>query len=189
MESTWTRTWTLREYLEERRVHGLKWNEKSLRDDLSNMPYHYDRQHGEKSGKNLKCDSCSIEFFVRSRLEHHQKTHDTIKEYLCEFCNKDFSSQISLQSHKLHMHKETGQAFFCTHCNKAFTTRRQFTQHTNKLHKKLTCVICGMKVSSQMALKNHKKSTRCALPIQESRPIEDSPFFNPDDPPVGVMEF
>ena len=72
---------------------------------------------------------------------------------------------------------------------KAFTTRRQFTQHTNKLHKKLTCVICGMKVSSQMALKKHKKSTRCALPIQESRPIEDSPFFNPDDPPVGVMEF
>ena len=27
----------MREYLEERRVHGLKWNEKSLRDDLSNF--------------------------------------------------------------------------------------------------------------------------------------------------------
>ena len=27
-------TWTIREYLKDQRVHGLKWNEKSLRDDL-----------------------------------------------------------------------------------------------------------------------------------------------------------
>ena len=63
-------------------------------------------------------------------------------------------------------------------------------QHTNKLHKSLTCVICNMKIGSQMALKKHKESKRCApLTIEDSRPFEESPFFNPDNPPVGVMEF
>ena len=146
----------------------------------SYLQAHNERAH-ENAGKKHKCDHCNKSFFAKSRLSQHIKIHGHIKEFLCEFCNKSFYNPAGLQSHKLQMHRETGQIFYCTLCNKGFTTRRQFSQHTNKLHQKLNCATCGMTISSRYALKKHKASTRCEP--------QNVPVINPDEPPIAVMEF
>merc|ERR1711936_467798 len=52
-----------------------------------------------KSKRLLPCDTCGKEFDRPSLLERHIRTHAGERPYVCDFCNKGFSTSSSLNTH------------------------------------------------------------------------------------------
>ena len=63
--------------------------------------------------KKQVCEECGISVFDLN--EHMKKVHSSVKNYLCQFCDKRYKSQSDLSGHIKHQHNTISN---CPHCDK-----------------------------------------------------------------------
>lgn len=123
---------------------------------------------GNKDQKNLQCDVCS-EQFVDKKLYilHKRSSHDPEKPFLCDLCNKSYTSKASLRQHLV-------REVICTLCDEIFTSNDLLKQHVILVHTLMQyreavndendsnaafvypCEICGRKFTSEERYKQHQ---------------------------------
>lgn len=111
--------------------------------------------------KNFVCDYCGNAYLQRSYLAAHkrvihgvQKSGAPKKSHRCDFCNKNFATELSLRNHtSLHT-----QTFLCAQCGKKFasiyTLRIHERTHTGE--RPYECKLCSKNFSRSAALRVHK---------------------------------
>ena len=80
---------------------------------------------------NVKClhFGCGKEFGSADLLRRHEKIHTN--NYVCQECEKKYSSKQALERH-LNIHK--GVTYSCTFCNKKFNTKNNLKRHMKNAH-------------------------------------------------------
>ena len=84
----------------------------------------------------------------------NSRANDDQFNYLCNKCNRFFSSTQSL---KRHMQLHTGHyQFYCDNCRKGFLVKRDYNEHM-RAHQglKYHCDYCSKPFSTQMRLRYH----------------------------------
>uniref|UniRef100_A0A1I8M6C3 C2H2-type domain-containing protein n=1 Tax=Musca domestica TaxID=7370 RepID=A0A1I8M6C3_MUSDO len=108
--------------------------------------------------KEFPCESCEKIFVTKHRLHLHMKmVHMRERPYKCDYCDKSFFENSSLQNH---IGQHTG--YNCPTCNKTFSTKRNLKRHTY-LHietKEFVCSVdnCGKAFSNKILLKEHGRA-------------------------------
>lgn len=98
------------------------------------------------------CDICKK--FIRSCFAEHMATHSTTKDFVCETCNKSFTTVRYLKEH-VQTHQEG--KFVCEICGKASKTKSNHNSHS-KIHtgeRKYHCTMCHLKFLRPQGLKRH----------------------------------
>ena len=103
------------------------------------------------------CKTCSEVFSSQELLLEHAKTHTKTK---CDFCGKDYSTDNALKLHIKRIHlKELD--FMCNQCDKKFTSKADLKNHINSRHEEpesklvFVCDTCGKSYATSVKLKNH----------------------------------
>lgn len=67
-----------------------------------------------------------------------------VRPYVCETCNKDFTSKYTYKAH-IKTHEVRPRPFECTQCNKTFLNQQNLNQHerTHNGIKEHVCHQCG----------------------------------------------
>jgi len=104
--------------------------------------------HKEMSGKSLKahlqyhrkkqvssylCQFCNKSFTTETSLKRHILIHENLKPFTCPVCEKSFRQKCSLIAHE---RVHNGIRFDCQHCQKKFITKSLLTKHMNTSHVK-----------------------------------------------------
>ena len=84
-----------------------------------------------------------------------QKKSKLIKNFICEDCDKKFSSQDKLDVHKLRKH--TNGVFKCEHCPKTFTKLGDRGAHEKTHSKPFKCDQCDMSFGRKSNLDGHMR--------------------------------
>lgn len=74
-----------------------------------------------------------------------------ISNYICNICNKEYSSQSSLCNHNKKFHQKK--------CNKIANVQSN-VQSNNKVIKSLTCEFCNKLFNSRSTKSMHKKNVK-----------------------------
>lgn len=125
-----------------------------------------------KIRKTFKCIHCEHqEFTNRVLLSHHLFNKHNLSHIRCSECNKAFSTEAQLKSHKETLKcnarkateddlEETESGVRCKVCNRNYKSRREWITHFFNHHKFLNrCDICGAQLATYASLRNHKKLT------------------------------
>ena len=64
---------------------------------------------------------------------HQEDVHTQNKKWLCDQCNKRFSSKQTLQNHNRQFHK-SGTMYICGICNKSYQSMSHLNRHTKAAH-------------------------------------------------------
>lgn len=124
---------------------------------LANVNYlkeHMMLQHLNNAPYKCEYETCCKKFANWSLLQQHQKKHEGIYDFRCEYCGKGFVQRKTLNQHLKHSHqlsKEKIDAIqkansTCDECEKTFKTCQQLTEHKALEHgkgDKLICDICA----------------------------------------------
>jgi KRAB domain-containing zinc finger protein len=70
---------------------------------------------------------CVISHSLWSRILRDLFIHSGVRPFLCNACNKSFTTKISLKTHQ-RVHNWM-QPFWCDVCNKAFTAKQNLERH------------------------------------------------------------
>lgn len=74
--------------------------------------------------------TCSKILFTRAQLNLHKKLHSSAKSFKCNFCDRIYSHQQSLQNHLKKMHKDDGKVNYnCNSCPRKFDNERKLKVH------------------------------------------------------------
>ena len=89
---------------------------------------------------------------------HHQRKHQNIKKYICEWCSRGFYDHCTLKKHVVRKHSESPETWSCDQCK--FTTRCQdlLNKHKQSRHlgiRPYVCDYCGFSTSHRQHLKRH----------------------------------
>lgn len=78
----------------------------------------------------------------------------TSNQYVCEYCDKKFTSMSSLKRHL----KNVRHAFECKLCTQVFNHREELILHANQVHegKRYSCEFCGNTYKKRNSLNIHK---------------------------------
>ena len=143
------------------------------------------RTHQEKR---FECKLCYNKFSIQRYLDEHQKSvhrseqhlleqnfteKDLLFECTNEQCDKRFASELILNYHKKHGHKE--DCLYCTFCAQVFSTRKMLQKHCKDEHgrkishtrKENICKLCYNSFEKKSNLHSHKKIHK-----------DDRAFFN-----------
>lgn len=110
------------------------------------------------------CDTCGNKFKTKQGLYIHKQImhidsklgeYDDIASFMCTKCNKIFTSQKTLNSHK---QTHILNKFICNICNATFWTYQTLFQHINFKHKvsKYVCNICEERYTDVLEYKQHR---------------------------------
>ena len=106
--------------------------------------------------RSVHCQLCERTFpSVRDLNVHHGKDHGIVS---CEYCDKKFSNQTSLDKH-LYVHKELKHV--CELCGKKFPFESRLEQHSLvHINNRLSCPIksCDKQFKGKGDLNHHKKT-------------------------------
>ena len=108
--------------------------------------------------KNLfKCEVCECDFRTICELEKHKQMKHGKDEFSCAYCQLQFSSNKSLNSH-LQSHIEKN--FECRQCEKVVKAPDELEKHMleHENGKDFKCNVCTKKFSSQDLLNEHIKT-------------------------------
>ncbi|XP_070823578.1 zinc finger protein 572 isoform X1 [Chaetodon trifascialis] len=147
------------------------------------LDFHLSRTHFEKEF--YECDLCKRVFTSLQACEHHVQSHKCMLNFICEVCDRNFSSPKSLARHRKRM---CYCNFKCTDCTQIFTKKNALLKHSfshlgllpytcircrchfrlAKLYRKhkceperIHCVACLREFLSQDDFQQHKKDTGC----------------------------
>ncbi|XP_072550961.1 zinc finger protein 423 [Salminus brasiliensis] len=127
------------------------------------------KSHLELLLRRQSCPQCNKEDFdsQESLLQHltiHYTTTST--QYVCESCDKQFSSVDDLQKHLLDMH--TFVLYHCTLCQEVFDSKVSIQVHLAVKHsnekKMYRCTACAWDFRKESDLQTHVKHTHLSQP-------------------------
>lgn len=102
------------------------------------------------------CTKCgNRELMSRNRLRIHvRQSHCPEIEVQCPVCNKTFTNQNKLSSHKF-MHRE--KQFKCSECPKSYISQHMLNMHAVKHSnfRPFVCELCGIGTKSRESLRRH----------------------------------
>ena len=107
---------------------------------LNNAPYRCENK------------ACGKRFAHFRLLKQHQKKHDGIFDFKCEYCSKEFVQKKVLNQHLKKSHQITQKEIeakdransSCEECKKTFKSYQQFTEHNTLEHGKGDMFICDI---------------------------------------------
>ncbi|XP_043245195.1 zinc finger protein 2 homolog [Amphibalanus amphitrite] len=139
------------------------------------------RHQNEAHDRRLPCSRCKRTFRRRADLERHQDVHTGARPYVCNRCNKSFTSQPVWKKHlRTHGHRprpyqcpQCGMSFLselhlavhskshrrtglrCEHCERNFTTENRLRKHAETCLKRHSCDVCGKEFTKKVLLTHH----------------------------------
>ena len=108
---------------------------------------------------------CERQFLFLSRKNHDVKiSHENVKNYKCDKCDKTFSQKHDkLQHYKLAHIEEERERYKCEYCTKTFKTEFGKQSHINRLHnenhQEFKCDQCSKTFKQKSYMKVHQKHT------------------------------
>ena len=91
------------------------------------------------------------------KMENYNSNNElrTIKSYICELCDRNYSHKESLYFHYLDIHCH--QRFHCSVCDKYFINNESLEKHfqSNHVFYKFLCDKCGKMYCNEMKFKEH----------------------------------
>ena len=90
--------------------------------------------HRKKEVSNYLCQFCNKSFTTETSLKRHILIHENRKPFSCKVCEKGFRQKSALMAHE---RVHTGMRFECLQCNKKFITKSLMKKHLNLSHKQL----------------------------------------------------
>ncbi|NXL12310.1 ZN652 protein, partial [Mesembrinibis cayennensis] len=158
---------------------------KSFKRSMS-LKVHSLQHSGEKPFK------CEVRSCVSSprRLRSHMSIHIGHKQFMCQWCGKDFNMK---QYFDEHMKTHTGEKpYICEICGKSFTSRPNMKRHrrTHTGEKPYPCDVCGQRFRFSNMLKAHKEKcfrvsnplasdTAAPQPAASPAPLAPGPGISP----------
>ncbi|NWS70065.1 ZN652 protein, partial [Crotophaga sulcirostris] len=132
---------------------------KSFKRSMS-LKVHSLQHSGEKPFK------CEVRSCYKYQLRSHMSIHIGHKQFMCQWCGKDFNMK---QYFDEHMKTHTGEKpYICEICGKSFTSRPNMKRHrrTHTGEKPYPCDVCGQRFRFSNMLKAHKeKCFRVSNPL------------------------
>ena len=80
--------------------------------------------------------------------------HEKVK-HACDQCDKSFTTQRQLQSHKQSVHEDCRE-FECKPCGKQLGSYNNLRKHNWQSHTQMTCEICGKQAANPNLMRKHK---------------------------------
>lgn len=113
-------------------------------------------RHHLKIKKKYKCTKCDKTFLCRSKLALHTKSHINIKDFVCQYCGKEFLRPNSIKRHVEICH--SGFRIQCPICNKKL--KGHLTEHlrTHEKSKPHKCLDCGQRFTQSTQLTVHRRT-------------------------------
>ncbi|XP_062396564.1 zinc finger protein 362b isoform X3 [Sardina pilchardus] len=81
-----------------------------------------------KEGKTYRCKICPLQFFTKSEMQIHSKSHTEAKPHKCPHCSKSFANASYLAQH-LRIHLGI-KPYHCSYCENSFRQLSHLQQHT-----------------------------------------------------------
>ena len=111
-----------------------------------------------------QCSICNVKMTTRSKVFNHITTHTKIKEYICDICGNNFTTNLGLVSHKLCIHPETVPDSEHPHrcsfegCGRSFGSGVSLRIHQKNAHLNLLdfpCTQCDFRTYTATLLRIH----------------------------------
>ncbi|XP_012158780.1 zinc finger protein 431 [Ceratitis capitata] len=129
-------------------------------------------------GPLFQCEQCPRRCVTKENFEAHLRTHQGLKPYVCNECNRDFNRASNFRSHMREAHAAVKLQFVCSFegCGKIFNRRDTYTAHYRHKHSKeytksepkiYVCEDCGSTFKNATTFKEHR---------YKHAPVEEHPF-------------
>jgi hypothetical protein len=110
--------------------------------------------------ENTKCSICQKMVdskALKAHMQYHRKKE--VSSFVCQFCNKSFTTGISLKRHLL-IH-QNAKPFNCKICEKTFRQNGALKAH-ERIHSgvRFNCTICGKRFITKSLLNQHVKAVK-----------------------------
>ena len=107
------------------------------------------------------CNKCDRQFTHKGNLNSHiLMKHSNRKDFTCETCSKDFSTNYQLKRHVNNIHAVNNENIFqCSICDKVFSKKMLLKKHETTFHRVPTkkCDFCGKCFKETSKLNVHIK--------------------------------
>ncbi|CAH1793094.1 unnamed protein product, partial [Owenia fusiformis] len=90
------------------------------------------------------CEHCGVQYKNKRSLNRHMETH-RFGDFICEICNRTFSSSQCLRVHKDSVHQLSKRVLSCDQCQKVFYQNNKFKSHILSHSKPFICSYCGQR--------------------------------------------
>ena len=145
---------------------------------VKRLSEHISDEHGEKMTefevkyRRYLCLYCPASYYSDSSRSSHMRTaHDGEKTQPCQFCEKNFHTEVQLRKHEA-VH---AGSIRCETCGRECVGRRRYRKHLER-HKTGICAVCGKtfpKPSLRRHQQTHSKASfqceNCGLEVVGSR--------------------
>ena len=105
------------------------------------------------------CDTCEYVTNQKQKMvEHKKSTHDGVKQFKCQICDKRFFRREHLKVHKATKHDIGQKNFKCEACRWQGISQHELNRHFGRKHiRKYKCDICGEAFFRTKHVNDHKE--------------------------------
>ena len=107
------------------------------------------------------CDICGWMTQQRGSITKHKKTHQEIKDFVCDLCAKSFIKKVNFEAHLFRDHGIGEQKFKCETCGQTFFKESVMKHHIEAKHVKsklYQCELCPKAFWMRSYLTTHIKN-------------------------------
>ena len=127
----------------------------------------------------VRCEYCGKTYSSEGAVKHHiKRVHLKEMDFMCNMCERKFSSKADLLKHIAAMHDAERQTFVCDACGKAYFSVFKLQNHISYAHlnkeKPFACDICPSRFLYHPEMLRHRE--RHAVAPQHPCPFCDKKF-------------